>query len=290
MTQHRDIESLLDRWLGEGSTVAPDRVIDVVADRIEHQRQRPAWRFLRREPNVSTNLKLAAGVAALAILGAGALYLAGPRAPGVGGPNPTPSTAPTPSPVPSASPRTISSTTFRPALRLELPDGWVVTDGVRALTLNTAGTAGSPAGAVEFKPKPVVGSNANACEGLAATGVGTSVAEIVTALAADTRLAVVAGSPVTLDGRTGQVLDLRVAAGWAETCSWSGGQPAALLLTVADPPGPFLGLIGDERMRVILVDVDGVAVAIAFSATDGATFDAFVAAAMPIVETVRFTP
>ena len=45
MTQQRDITSLLDLWLAEGSTVAPDRVIEVVTDRIERQRQRGGWRF-----------------------------------------------------------------------------------------------------------------------------------------------------------------------------------------------------------------------------------------------------
>ena len=45
MTQPRDIERLLDHWFADGSSVAPDRVVDVVADRIERQPQRPAWRL-----------------------------------------------------------------------------------------------------------------------------------------------------------------------------------------------------------------------------------------------------
>ena len=50
MTQQRDIERLLDHWFADGSSVAPDRVIDVVADRIERQPQRPAWRLERAVP------------------------------------------------------------------------------------------------------------------------------------------------------------------------------------------------------------------------------------------------
>ena len=37
MTQQRDIERLLDQWFSDGPTEAPDRVIDIVADRIERQ-------------------------------------------------------------------------------------------------------------------------------------------------------------------------------------------------------------------------------------------------------------
>ena len=42
MNQQRDIERLLDHWLADGPTAVADRVIDVVADRIE--RQSPATR------------------------------------------------------------------------------------------------------------------------------------------------------------------------------------------------------------------------------------------------------
>ena len=45
MNQHRDTERLLDHWMRDGPTVAPDRVLDIVVDRIERQAQRPAWRL-----------------------------------------------------------------------------------------------------------------------------------------------------------------------------------------------------------------------------------------------------
>ena len=50
MNQRRDIERLLDHWFADGPTQAPDRVLDVVADRIERQPQRPAWRLHWRHP------------------------------------------------------------------------------------------------------------------------------------------------------------------------------------------------------------------------------------------------
>ena len=56
MTQQRDIERLLDRWFAEGPSVVADRVIDVVADRIERQPQRPAWRLAwRSDASTSTS-------------------------------------------------------------------------------------------------------------------------------------------------------------------------------------------------------------------------------------------
>jgi hypothetical protein len=64
MTQPRDIDRILNAWFNDGPTVASDRVIDVVADRIERQAQRPAWRLLRRPRRLDINVRFAAVVAA----------------------------------------------------------------------------------------------------------------------------------------------------------------------------------------------------------------------------------
>ena len=63
MTQQRDIDHLLDQWFSDGPTHTPDRVIDVVADRIERQPQRPAWRFHLREIHVNTIIRAGAAMA-----------------------------------------------------------------------------------------------------------------------------------------------------------------------------------------------------------------------------------
>jgi hypothetical protein len=68
MNQHRDTEHLLDAWMRDGPTVAPDRVLDVVVDRIERQAQRPAWRLDWRHLNMNTYSKLAiSGTAVLLV-------------------------------------------------------------------------------------------------------------------------------------------------------------------------------------------------------------------------------
>lgn len=292
MSQQRDIERLLDLWLEEGSTVAPDRVLDVVADRIERQRQRFGWPPFGGTSNVNIQFRLAAAVAALAIIGAGTLYLIGRSQSGFGGPRVTPSTSASASP--SESLRTITSTLFRPTVTIDTPARWqkAPEDDARAFRLTTNGNeaTGTPRGEIEFRANPVIATNANSCEGLAASDIGTSVSEIVAGLSADPRLAVVTAGTVTLDGRVGQMLDIRLAPGWTGSCPWSSGQPAGLLLTVPDPPGPFTGLAGNERTRVILLDVDGVVVSITMGTFDTPYSDAFVAEAMPMVETTRFTP
>ena len=59
MTHQRDIERLLDQWFTDGPGQAPDRVVDIVSDRIERQPQRPAWRLDWRPFPVNADIKIA---------------------------------------------------------------------------------------------------------------------------------------------------------------------------------------------------------------------------------------
>ena len=45
MNDHSDIERVLATWFDDGPSTMPDRVVDVVADRIGRQSQRRAWRL-----------------------------------------------------------------------------------------------------------------------------------------------------------------------------------------------------------------------------------------------------
>ena len=90
MTQQRDIERLLDHWFSDGPTEAPDRVIDVVADRIERQPQRPAWRFHLREIHVNTMLRAGIAVAAVVVVAFIGFKLLPGQSGGTGGPAPDP--------------------------------------------------------------------------------------------------------------------------------------------------------------------------------------------------------
>jgi hypothetical protein len=289
MTHERDIERILSHWLGDGPTEVPDRVMNVIADRIVRQPQRPAWRLNWRDANMHTSLRAAAVLAAVVIFAVGAFYLRGPGSgPTTGGQGGTPSPIPTPTPSPSL--RSLSPLAFRPVTHLALPDGWVVPgDDPRSFTL--APPAGPPeaGGSIGVMTAPFVSFADRDCEGRAPAGVGTSIAEVVAALAGDPRLVTTPAQAVTVGDRTGQMLDVQVASDWTGTCAWSGGTPAVVILSATDT-GPAVGLGAGERSRFIFLDIAGSVVSINIVTSDGSTFEAFVTRAMPIVDSMRFTP
>ena len=77
MTDDQRLSAIIDSWLVEGPKRMPDRVVDVVADRISHQSQRRAWRFPGWELHMPSYPRIAAAVAAIAILAIGGIYLFG---------------------------------------------------------------------------------------------------------------------------------------------------------------------------------------------------------------------
>ena len=77
MTQQRDIERLLDALFSEGPTVGSDRLIHVVADRIQREPQRASWHMRWGRSRRTADVRLAiVGLAALvlaAIVGLGVM-------------------------------------------------------------------------------------------------------------------------------------------------------------------------------------------------------------------------
>jgi hypothetical protein len=180
-----------------------------------------------------------------------------------------------------------SSVNFTPGLRFDVPSGWTtVDDDDGYFVLGRPGTTS----AIVLQTQPVIASDDQDCAGLAAPGAARTVDGIVGALRSDARLVTSVALPVTIGRFTGQVVDLQLAPGWTGTCKWSDGKPAALVLTVADPPGPFFGVIGRERVRQFLLEVGNDVVAIGIDSVDGSDFDSFVSLATPIVQSFRFTP
>jgi hypothetical protein len=292
MTHDRDIERILGQWLGDGPTEVPDRVIDVVADRIARQSQRPAWRFHGRKPNMTTTLRAGAGLAAVVIVAIGGIYLFGPPAgSGIGGPAATPSPSPSAVSTPTASPAQLSTFTFKPRLTVQAPAGWTVDgDGPRSVGLKPpAGPAGPGAGSILVMSGPFVDAADADCENRPAVGGGATTDELVAAFSTDPAVTTTATGTVDVGDQTGQVLDIQLAPTWTGKCGWGGGKPAALLL-MATAEGPGFGIGETEAARVVLVDVGGKVVAIIVSATDGPTQAAALAQAMPIVEAIQFTP
>jgi hypothetical protein len=290
MTDERDIERILGRWLGDGPTEVPDRVMDVVVDRIGRQSQRNAWRLDWRRPTMNTSLRAAVGLAAVVILAIGAIYLRGsPSGSNIGGPAATPSPSPTASPTPAPSLKAFTSSTFQPALRFEAPASWVFNDGLRASGLDVPAASPGGGGSIGLMTAPFVDFADRDCSDRAPAGLGTSIAEVVAALAGDPRLLTTPPQAVTMGDRTGQTLDIQIASDWSGTCAWSDGMPAVLILSATDA-GPAYGLRGPERARLIFLDVGESVVSIAISPSDASTFEAFLAQTTPIVDSMRFTP
>ena len=249
---------------------APVDLLDRVEDSTRRQRQRPAWLAaslghhfssttlpgtVRPGRNRSMNGMLRVVMAVAAVVGVAAVglsVLAPSREAPLGGTGTgdTRTSLPTVSPSASGSLDRVSSTRFVPALTVDLPAGWSTTEDIRTMDLS-----GPTGGAIHLFGASVLGSNTADCGGLADEGAPRSADGLTAALQSDPRFEISDARPITVDGGQGFAFDVGIAPTWTQTCEWSSGKPAGLLVTVAEPPGPFVGLSGDERLRVVLLDV-----------------------------------
>jgi len=129
MNSDRDFNRLLDQWFADGPREVSDRVVGEVADRIERQSQRPAWRFPGRHFQVNLKLQWIAAAAAVLIVAvfAGTKLLGPAPNSGVGGASPTPSASP--------DPNFVHATAFGVPLSLTLSGGWT-RDGIERTNLD----------------------------------------------------------------------------------------------------------------------------------------------------------
>lgn len=305
MNQRSDIDRVMEVWMADGPTAIPDRVVDVVAARIGDQRQRRAWPFPWRT-NVTAPIKLAAALAAVLIVAiAGFAVLGRPAGPNVGG-NPTSAPSPSqgsPAPSMSAAPSasaasaaypawftgdregagiltagTQSTRNFTPAFTFTVPGGWVNSrDALNAYDL----IPDTPANAAEHAASGSLAHEVSAfwfgspywyCDAWE-DHRGTTVAEIVASLVATDAIAASKPVDVTLGGLTGKQVDIRLDPGWTEPCP-------------GDPPTLDLG---DMRTRIILLDTASRGpMFINVGSLHSAGHEAFLAQAMPIVESFKF--
>jgi hypothetical protein len=311
MTHRPDIDRVLETWMNDGPNAISDRVVDVVAARIGVQRQRRAWPFQRRT-SAMTPLKIAVGLAAaliLAVVG----YTLLPKGPSIGGPSTaSPTTAPTPSAQPTAAVTAAASASavfppwwtsdggptagggagvlqagsqttrsFRPGFTFSVPEGWV-NDGDEAGYFSLF--PDTPANQAEFARSErvaqsiVMGPHDSPwffCDSVE-DNRGATAAEIAGAVAANEALATTGLIDVAIGGLTGKQFDVRLNPDWTGTCPPSPD----------DPPGLNLA---DERIRGILLDVPDRGVYVMFvSSITSADYEAFLAEAMPIVESFKF--
>ena len=302
MTSDRDIDRVLDQWFTERPTQVADRVFDEVADRIGRQPQQQAWRVLGRDSHMTSYLKpLLAVAAVVAIAVAGIAIFRQPSDSGVGGaatPAPSPSSTASASPAPSTSAvfppwftaqsdgagilpagnattrRFVSGSTF------SVPDGWVNdvdTSEFYRLFLDT------PANEAEFALSEgpaqhifmgIVDTPAvTPCEAVVVTQ-GSTAAELADSLVANEALVTSEPIDVTLGGLTGARVDAYVDPAWTGSCT---GPEEPATKEAKDYRGRFIFLDGPNGRILIIVD-----------SIHSADFEAFLAEAMPIIESFQF--
>jgi hypothetical protein len=256
---------------------------------------------------VNPYLKPLLAVAAVVVIAvAGIAFLRQPSDSGVGGAT---SPAPSPSPIASASPSTAASgsavfpswyrttdssgagilpagdaTTrgFVPGSTFTVPAGWVNdvdTSEFHRLFQDT------PANEAEFalSEGPAQGifmgivdtPGIGICEGVGETE-GSTAAELVDSLVADEALVTSEPVDVTIGGLIGARVDAHLDPDWTGTCSGNSEEPATE--DAKDYRGRFIFLDRPSGGRILIV-VDSI---------HSADFDAFLAEAMPIIESWQF--
>jgi hypothetical protein len=299
MKPDRDIERLLDRWFADGPMEVPDRVIDVVADRIGRQPQRPAWRLLWRDVSVSMPIRFAAAAAAVVVAGIIGLSVIGPPTdPGiVVTPTPIPtaksSLSPTPTPVgfcvrgPCLGPLAAGSYTATEPLT---PFDYTVPDGWRNI-FNTAGgyvlqhLDGTPAGGI-YAFLDLQAADQTGCRKAPEPGVGQSVDDLVAWLAALPGLSMTPPTPISLGGLDGVTFDLTVGTG-GQRCQ---GEMKLWVQEWSGDPNFWWGITAGSKERVILLDRGAGGSVFIILDAPLSEFEPFAATATPVVESFDFSP
>lgn len=305
MTSDRELERLLDRWLDDGPTQSPDRVLFTAADRIGRQRQRPAWRLQPgRFPAMTFAGRL---VAALVLL---LVVLLGGTAWFVGSQSPAPAPSPSPSPTPTATPGPVPDAMtggryvfgpFGQAPSVTVvatgPDGWKgfpswAMDGpapVRADAPSGIAVAFFTANGMFSDPChwDVRGVGNTSQPGDVA--VGPTVDDLVTALHANTFYTSTAATPVTIDGYAGKELELQLPAEPSyDTCDKDDPTDSGGHVFVFSGPGLYAQGQAN-RWHLYILDVEGtrlIAAVLSYEGTPKAALDL----ASSIIQTLDINP
>jgi hypothetical protein len=312
MTTQRDIERILDNWLRDGPDAVADRVVDGVADRIEHQSQRPAWQVHWRDSHVTTNLRPLAAIAAVIVVAVAGLAViiglssrGGVAAPGASA-TPSASTATAAATSSAAAFTCYGETTgcagpltagehvsanFLLALTFTTPSGWTnVRDIPRTYGIETDLGVAAP---IEVMGLNAVAEQTDACGPVKKAGVGSSVQDYIAAVQSHPGL--VATDPVDaeIDGFKGQSIDFGVKAPWDKRCpAIDPDFPVVLLLTdTGEPPGRTIGYTVNQRVRWTVLDVRGETIIVELvGPAGGSEFTSSLEAAQVVVDTFKFGP
>ena len=132
--------------------------------------------------------------------------------------------------------------------------------------------------------QPTAMSQDKPCADTVQPGVERTVDALATWLGTVPGLIASAPTAVTIDGRPGKMLDLRLDPAWTKKCE---GDPEQNPIVTFLNPG--IAVAADQRARLILLDLgDGDVIAIAIWTRDQATFDAWAPEAMQVIQSFKF--
>jgi hypothetical protein len=314
MSTDRDVTRIVRSWLEEGRTTLPDRVLDTVLDQLPATPQRlaswPARRLL--EMNIPTRIAVAgATIAAVAVI----VVLALPK--GVSGPAGQPSQtaavsqraigSQTAGPSPAATPLTLRAGPLVPGTYVGNPVGsvgWTVTvppgfEGFGHDGLIPSKTGTGPPDGWGFAVLWAGDLYSDPCHGT--TGdldSGSSVDDLVNAIAAQPMYTSSRPIPVTVGGYSGKQIDIQMPSDVdLATCTNNGGDPAVpagsggfFVWQAADIGGANVYAQGPgDRFHIRVLDVAGTRVVV-FTQDFSGTSPADRATMEALVDSVEFVP
>jgi len=317
MNRAPDVDLVLHEWLAGDGDIAPDRVLQVVADRIAVQRQRRRWR-VQRMLTMAQAIKY--GIAAAAVLVVAVVgYNLLPKGPSVGAPTTAPTLAPTPTPAsPSAEPWPTMDGSPAGPVSGRLSGGRYIFPAYSMSTVTV--TADVPAGWNWWGSKGVVigpgvvldlprvsvmfqvarGVHRDPCQwdetGYGQVGqpgdvvVGPAAIDLVNALRDNSSYTTTTPTPVVLGAHQGYELEIEFPddVTLAECDGGIVGGSHYFKVFSGPDAEPYFFAEG-YRMRLFIVDVEGTRVIATILYSD-ATSAAELEAARAIVESAEFTP
>lgn len=270
MTRDRDIERVLETWLGDGSSEMPDRLFDAVVDRIDHVPQRRMARIKLWLSTLDRSVRIAAAMAAVVVVAVvGFAVMGHPASSGVARPSSPAASTPAPSMAPSPSapgeiecnqlffeaikcagnlePGVHTSTNFPYQVTYTVPAGWAVSwDTSKSYSLekqadviNEGSFRSTNLGPTIYVfPDPEPAIQDGSCTVATQPGIGSSPDALASWVA--NRPGIVASKPtsIAIGGLTGQVVDVQVASTWSRLCGTLDGHGDRQAIAV-----PYIALV-----------------------------------------------
>jgi hypothetical protein len=177
------------------------------------------------------------------------------------------------------------------ALTYTVPDGWAnASDWPESFELVPASEMppiddADRTGVIDIFTHPTAMTQDRPCSDQVESGVGRTADELATWIGTVPGLVTTEPTPITIDGRSGQQLDISIDPSWTGLCNENDPDKTPIVTYL----NPGLAVRGNEMTRLILLDLgEGDTVVIGMWIRDQAAFDSFIPEAMPVIESFQF--